>query len=83
VVTVLDTRSAREAPFLERVRKDMPILEGLKNPNIGHIEALIPVGGVPAAVCAEASAKAHGLRNAAQRTRTCPARRPRARRPRG
>jgi serine/threonine-protein kinase len=53
VVTVLDTRSAREAPFLERVRKDMPILEGLKNPNIGHIEALIPVGGVPAAVCAE------------------------------
>jgi hypothetical protein len=57
VVTVLDTRAAREAPFLERVRKDMAILEGLKNPNIGHIEAMIPVGGVPAAVSPEVSGR--------------------------
>ena len=57
LITVLDTRVSREPSFLERINKDREALEGLRNPNIGLIEAMVPVSGLPAVVTTEVVGK--------------------------
>lgn len=57
LITVLDTRVSKEPSFLERINKDREALEALKNPNIGLIEAMVPVSGLPAVVTTEVVGK--------------------------